>query len=208
LVYLLSRHTVFQKEHQQSFPIHYRQKHKPASVGLPLGVDAKIIDPQTQAKVKQGETGEVCIKGQQIIDHYEENRDPDSFRDGWFLTGDLGYFDKEGYLFLTGRKKEIIIRGGENINPREIEETLLTYPGIYEAAVVGQPDTILGEKVVAFLVADKKSNDELIANIKHFAKTKLSPQKVPADIYILDELPKGKTNKIDKNALKKIISSN
>ena len=181
------------------------KKHKAGSVGLPLGVEAKIIDTQTKEKVKQGEIGEVCVKGTQIIDHYEESRDPESFSDGWFLTGDLGYFDKEGYLFLTGRKKEIIIRGGENISPREIEETLLMYPGIFEAAVVGQPDTILGEKVVAFLVVDKKPDSEFIDDIKYFAKTKLSPQKVPAEIYIVEELPRGKTNKIDKNALKKVF---
>jgi len=180
------------------------QKHKPGSVGLPLDLTMEIVDAKTKKKVRQGDIGEVWVKGEQLIDHYEEGRGTDSFENGGFLTGDLGYFDEEGYLFLTGRKKEIIIRGGENIIPREIEEILLTYAGIVEAAVVGQPDNILGEKVVAFLVVEKLNEKDLVEKIKNFASNKLSPQKIPAEIYILDELPRGKTNKIDKNVLKKL----
>ncbi len=184
------------------------KKHKPGSVGFPLGIDAKIIASGTGEKVKQGEIGEICVKGKQVISHYEEGRGKNSFRDGWFITGDLGYVDEEGYLFLTSRKKDVIIRGSENIIPREIEEVILTYPGIVEVAVVGQPDAVLGEKVVAFLVTENEEETNLTDNILTFVTAKLSPQKIPADIYILDELPKKRLNKIDKNALKNLLPSN
>jgi acyl-CoA synthetase (AMP-forming)/AMP-acid ligase II len=180
------------------------KEHKPGSVGLPLNLHMEILDPKTYRKTKQGEIGEVWVKGDQIINHYEDGRDEEAFIDGGFMTGDLGYFDEEGYLFLTGRKKEVIIRGGENIIPREIEEILLTYPGVIEAAVVGQHDSILGEKVVAFLVTEEDTEESVNEKIKKFLSTKLSRQKVPAEIYILPELPKGKTNKIDKNVLKEL----
>lgn len=181
------------------------KRHKPGSVGLPL-LQVEIINTKTGEKVPTGEIGEICIKGDQVIDHYEENRGKDSFKNGWFVTGDLGYFDEDGYLFLTGRKKELIIRGGENIIPREIEEVLITYPEIVDVAVVGKPDSILGEKVVAFIVAKNKNKKDLIENIKKFTLNKLSPQKVPTEIYILDKLPRGGLNKTDKNALKKMAS--
>lgn len=174
--------------------------HKPGSVGLPLGVSMKIINSETGETVSQGKIGEVCVKGAQVIARYEEGRGKESFARGWFHTGDLGYFDEDGYLFLTGRKKELIIRGGENIFPREIEEMLLTYPDIFEAAVVGQPDDILGEKVVAFVVGSNKNTNR--EDVKEYVKTKLSRQKVPAEIYILDQLPRTRTGKIDKNILR------
>lgn len=183
------------------------KKNKPGSVGLPLGITGKIVDPETGKKIKQGEIGEIYIKGKSVIDHYEDGNGSDSFEGEWLKTGDLGYFDEDGYLFLTGRKKEIIIRGGENILPREIEEILYTYPGINEVAVVGQSDEILGEKVVAFVVTEKTKEKDLAEKIKIFAKAKLSPHKVPAEVYIVDKLPRGKTNKIDRNALKKMITS-
>jgi acyl-CoA synthetase (AMP-forming)/AMP-acid ligase II len=175
--------------------------HKPGSVGLPIGITVKLINTQTKKQVQSGEIGEIWVKGEQVISHYEDGKGADSFEDGWFKTGDLGYLDEDGYLFITGRKKEIIIRGGENIIPREIEELLITYPGIVEAAVVGHPEPILGEKVVAFIVTegiDKNETNKIVA----YMRAHVSPQKVPAEIYILDTLPRGKTNKIDKNALK------
>ncbi|HSX09150.1 MAG TPA: AMP-binding protein [Candidatus Saccharimonadales bacterium] len=182
------------------------RKHIPGSVGLALEVDAKIVNIKTGRREKTGKTGEIYIKGEQIIKHYEDGRDKDSFVNGWFRTGDLGYMDKAGYLFITGRKKDIIIRGGENIMPREIEEILLMYPEVIEATVLGKKDDILGEKVVAFLVSDKK-DDLFVKELKEFAASQLSPQKVPAELYLLDELPRGKTNKIDKNILREFYPS-
>lgn len=180
-------------------------KHKAGSVGLPLGIHMKLcrFDEGNQhlVDVPQGGTGEVCIQGPNVIETYEDNRNPESFVDGWFRTGDLGFVDDDGYLHLTGRIKDIIIRGGENIAPREIEEVLLTHPNIREATVVGKPDPIYGEVIAAFVVLKEASEKTTPDELKAYTAARLSPQKVPATITILDELPKGKTGKVDKGAL-------
>ncbi len=177
-------------------------KHKAGSVGLPLGVAIKICQAGTNRKLSTGETGEVCIKGENVIKNYEDNASSSSFDKGWFKTGDLGFIDEEGYLHLTGRAKDIIIRGGENISPREIEEVLLTYPGVREATVVGLPDPIYGEQVAAFVILQDTKDKQAVAKIKAYAGEKLIPQKVPAEIYLLDDLPRNKTGKVDKTALR------
>lgn len=184
--------------------------HKAGSVGFPLGVSMKICAYGPHGdhieELSQGTVGEICIKGPNVITRYEKGAGKSSFMDGWFRTGDLGHFDEDGYLFITGRIKEVIIRGGENIAPREIEELLLTYPGIRESAVVGQPDPIYGEKVIAFAVmdsVDKAMEKKIEEQIKTFARKKLSSLKIPERIYVLSELPKGKTGKIDKQSLKR-----
>lgn len=181
-------------------------KHKPGSVGKPIGVEIKIVANKKQ-KAKQGETGEVWVKGKNVIDHYEADKSPDSFSRGWFKTGDLGHFDQDGYLFLTGRSKDIIIRGGENIAPREIEEVLLTHPNVKEATVVGHPDPIYGEKVVAFVVLNKDRGEKSIAELLTYAKSKLTPQKVPTRLFSLENLPRNKNNKVDKHQLRLAVSS-
>jgi acyl-CoA synthetase (AMP-forming)/AMP-acid ligase II len=184
--------------------------HKAGSVGFPIGVQMRICTYGSDIKqiedVAPGSVGEICIKGPNVITQYEKGAGKSSFVDGWFRTGDLGHFDEDGYLFITGRIKEVIIRGGENIAPREIEEILLTYPGIKDAAVVGQPDSIYGEKVVGFVVmdlVDKEMEKEIEKKIKEFAREKLSTLKIPERVYVLSELPKGKTGKIDKQSLKR-----
>lgn len=182
--------------------------HKAGSVGLPLGVTMRIchFDEKTGKlqEVTNSKIGEICIKGPNVISHYEKGAGQKSFVDDWFRTGDLGYFDQDGYLTITGRMKEIIIRGGENISPREIEEVLLEFPSVEETAVVGQPDEIYGEQVVAFVVMQQKTTSKsLVEEIEKFARQKLSSIKVPSKIYILDALPRGKTGKIDKPSLRK-----
>jgi len=180
--------------------------HKPGSVGFPIGIKLRICrrDQGVLVDVQQGETGEVWIQGENVITHYENNAGSDAFLDGWFCTGDLGYFDQDNYLFLVGREKDVIIRGGENIAPREIEEVLLTYPGIQEVAVVGHPDQVYGERIVAYIVIDSKSKQVMTDQIKAHIAEKLSPQKIPADIYVLVALPRGNTGKIDKKQLRDI----
>lgn len=179
--------------------------HKPGSAGLPLLPlrIGELKDGKIRA-VPHGQIGEVFIQGDVVIKEYEEGRGSEAFVDGWFKTGDMGYLDEDGYLFLTGRKKEIIIRGGENIAPREIEEAILAYPSVEEVAVVGQPDEIYGENVVAFVVfqgsAEKDKKDP--NTIKEFLVSRLSPEKIPTQIHVLDSLPRGKTGKIDKPSLK------
>ncbi len=180
--------------------------HKAGSVGLPIGVKLRIckVGKSKLTDVTEGSVGEICIKGENVIASYDNNLSEDAFRDGWFRTGDLGYQDTDGYVFITGRIKDIIIRGGESIAPREIEELLLTYPGVLETAVVGQADPLYGEKVAGFVVMQEDTRDKagLEEKMKQFIQTKLSREKVPAAIHFLDSLPKGNTGKVDKQALK------
>src|SRR5579872_1913275 len=115
------------------------KKHKPGSVGRPIGATMRICNTNSTDALPAGTTGEVCIAGDNVISYYVGNVDTKSFTNGWFRTGDLGFMDADGYVYLTGRIKDIIIRGGENISPREIEDVLIGFPGIREVVVVGQP---------------------------------------------------------------------
>ncbi|EEF22371.1 AMP dependent CoA ligase, putative [Ricinus communis] len=124
------------------------------------------------------------------------------FKDGWFRTGDIGYIDADGYVYITGRLKDLIIRGGANIAPLEIENVLIKLNGVQSVAVVGVPDRLYGEVPIAYVVRERDSNissDDLAA----FAKTHLADFKVPKYFLFRDELPLGSTGKIDKKALKK-----
>lgn len=180
--------------------------HKPGSVGLPVGVMLRICQPDSDHMMPPGQTGEVCIQGNNVITTYQNGAGQDSFSNGWFRTGDLGYIDEDGYVFLAGRIKDIIVRGGENIMPREIEELLCTHPDVAEAVVVGHPDPILGEKVVAFIIAhphNGQNNQALAEYIQTYSRQKLSRPKVPETIYIVDELPKTHNGKVDKPALRR-----
>jgi long-chain acyl-CoA synthetase len=123
-----------------------------------------------------------------------------SLRDGWFHTGDMGHIDEDGYVFIDDRKKDMIIRGGENVYPREIEEVLYQHDGIEAVAVVGAPHERLGEEVAAAVVL--KQEDSISADeIRDFALDKLAKYKVPSRVWFLDELPKGPTGKILKREL-------
>ncbi len=124
-------------------------------------------------------------------------------RGGWLHTGDIGYLDEDGYLFVTDRVKDMIIRGGENIYPAQLEEILYRVPGIAEAAIVGTPDEIYGENIVAFVVAspgETLSEHEII----DFMKSETSSLKVPSKIYIIEALPKNPVGKILKRELRKL----
>ncbi|HJT56911.1 MAG TPA: long-chain fatty acid--CoA ligase, partial [Ktedonobacteraceae bacterium] len=120
----------------------------------------------------------------------------------WFRTGDLGYLDEDGYLFIRGRLREVINRGGENIAPREVEEVLLRHPAVREAAVVGRPDAIYGEQLVAYIAVKCAWTEELAQELHQFAAQRLSPQKVPVDIIVLDALPRNATGKLDRRLLR------
>lgn len=177
-------------------------KHKAGSVGLPLGVKVKVCDRESGKALSKNEVGEIWIKGPSVMKKYENNLSKGSFTNGWFKTGDLGFLDEDGYIHITGRIKDIIIRGGENISPREIEEVLLGFPGVREVTVVGIPDPIYGESVVAFVVLQGNKTKGLDKKMKIYASSKLAPQKVPEKINILDDLPRNKTGKVDKNSLR------
>src|SRR6266566_897572 len=179
-------------------------RHKPGSAGLPVGVSLRICRPRDDEDlhdVPRGETGEICISGPSVISAYYGNADKESFQNGWFRTGDLGYQDEEGYLFLTGRLREVIIRGGENIAPREVEEVLETYPAVREAAVIGRPDAVYGEQVVAYIVVNGPMTPELAKALHEYAARRLSAHKVPVDFIAVDALPKNALGKVEHRLL-------
>jgi acyl-CoA synthetase (AMP-forming)/AMP-acid ligase II len=181
---------------------------KPGSAGLPTGVSLRICFPRTSEgdrvlrDVEPGETGEICIAGPAVIQSYQNNEGQNAFQQGWFRTGDLGYLDEDGYLFIRGRMREVINRGGENIAPREVEEAIQIHPAVREAAVVGRPDPIYGEQPVAYLTIRGSWNAGLAAQIRAHLTRLLSPPKVPVDLIVLDELPRNATGKLDRRLLR------
>jgi acyl-CoA synthetase (AMP-forming)/AMP-acid ligase II len=182
-------------------------RRRPGSAGLPTGVDLRICrmcmdgDESELYDLAQGELGEICIAGPGVITSYQYNEGQSSFQDGWFRTGDLGYLDAEGYLFIKGRQREVINRGGENIAPREIEEVLQGYRAVREAAVVGRPDPIYGEQPVAYLTTRENWSAEKTAELLRYAARHLSSAKLPVDLIILSELPRNAANKLDRRLL-------
>ena len=181
--------------------------YKPGSAGRPVGVDLRICYPRTDESgellrdVAPGGTGEICIAGPSVIGSYQGNAGQEAFQDGWFRTGDLGYLDEDGYLFIRGRLREVINRGGENIAPREVEEALLSHAAVREAAVVGRPDAIYGEQVVAYVAVKGDWSVEMARELHQHAAQRLSPQKVPVDFTVLDALPRNPTGKIERRLL-------
>ncbi len=152
--------------------------------------------------VVPGEMGEICIAGPSVIGSYQDNAGQEAFQDGWFRTGDLGYLDGEGYLFIRGRLREVINRGGENIAPREVEEVLLWHAAVREAAVVGRPDPIYGEQVVAYVAVQGAWSEEMAQELRQYAARRLSPQKVPVDFMALDALPRNQMGKVERRLLR------
>jgi len=178
---------------------------KLGSVGLPTGFEISILDERGEM-LPSGATGEVALRGMSLTAGYENNPEANarSFIRGWFRTGDRGYLDDQGYLFLTGRIKEIINRGGEKISPREIDEVLLLHPAVDQAAAFAVPDKRLGEVVGAAIVLrpDAKTSE---AEIRSFAAQKMAYFKVPARIVFVDEIPKTSTGKVQRIGLAKAL---
>jgi acyl-CoA synthetase (AMP-forming)/AMP-acid ligase II/acyl carrier protein len=166
------------------------------SVGIPTGTEVEILG-STGEFLEPGEAGEVVIRGDSLMRGYENDpaANASAFLGSWLRTGDEGYFDEDGYLFLSGRIKEIINRGGEKISPREVDETLLDHPAVAEAVTFPVPDDRLGEEVGAAVVLQENSissSDE----ITDFAAQNLADFKVPRRLVIVDAIPKGPTGKI------------
>jgi acyl-CoA synthetase (AMP-forming)/AMP-acid ligase II len=177
---------------------------KPGTVGLPLpGQQVRVVD-QLGNSVPQGERGEVVIRGANVMRGYL-NRPEDTAKtivDGWLHTGDVGVFDEDGYLRIVDRIKDMIIRGGENIYPKEIETVLYSNDAVLEAAVVGRPDDVLGEVVVAY-VSVRPGATVTVEQLEALCAERLAKYKRPVAIEIVDELPKNPIGKIDKPALRK-----
>jgi long-chain acyl-CoA synthetase len=179
---------------------------KIGSIGLPTrGQDLLILDEQGRP-ASDGTPGEVCVRGPNVMQGYYNRPDADAetLKAGWLHTGDVGYRDEDGYFFLIDRKKDMIIRGGENIYPREIEDVLLEHDGVKEAAVIGRPDEVRGEEVHAVVAVT--AGTETSALEEH-CRARLAPFKVPSSWEVLDELPKTSTGKIDKKPLRARMKS-
>ncbi len=180
--------------------------HKPGSVGLPYGNEIIIVDEPGNECPPQV-VGELIIRGSNLLDFYYKNPDAtgSSIRQGWFYTGDLGRKDEEGYIFITGRSKELIIRGGENIAPREIDDVLYKHEAILEAAAVGVDDENYGQEVVACVVLrDGYACGE--EELKAFCEAGVGRYKSPKIIYFFDDLPKGPSGKILRLKLPELIA--
>ncbi len=176
---------------------------KPGTVGAPAGPEVRVLD-ESWAPLPAGAIGEVAIKGPNVTPGYEANpkANAESFRDGWFRTGDQGVFDDDGFLTITGRLKEIINRGGEKISPREVDEVLLDHPAVGQAVCFALPHDKLGEEVaVAIVLRDGQAADE--AALRDFAAARLAAFKVPRRWVFLDEIPKGATGKLQRIGLAK-----
>jgi long-chain acyl-CoA synthetase len=182
-------------------------KRKIGSIGLPLSnQEMKIFDDRDR-ELSPGAVGEIVIRGENVMTGYYKNPQAtaETLRGGWLHTGDLGYRDEEGYFFIVGRKKEMIIRGGENIYPKEIEEVLYRHPQVSEAAVVGLPDPVWGEEVAAFIVSkpgpkpdDRPDGEEIMA----FCRERLAGFKCPRKVVFVPAFPKTATGKIQKGILR------
>jgi acyl-CoA synthetase (AMP-forming)/AMP-acid ligase II len=171
---------------------------KPLSVGVPFGNEIRVLQ-KDGSPAPPGITGEVTVRGPNIAGAYYRNAEAsaESFRGGWFFTGDLGFFDEEGYLFLQGRSKELINRAGEMISPREIDEVLYQIPGVELAAAVGVPHKLYGEEVVAFVKT--REGESLAENtILSFLAERLIAFKTPKRIFYTDDFPKGPSGKIQR----------
>jgi long-chain acyl-CoA synthetase len=175
---------------------------RPGSVGMPIGNEMRIFDEHDQ-EVGPGQIGEIVLRGPNIMKGYYHNdaANTEAFKSGWLHTGDLGYRDTDGYFYVVDRKGDMIIRAGENIYPREIDEVLYQHPGIRDAATLGIPDKLYGEEVKSFVVlreGETATEDEL----KAFCKERLAAFKCPKSIEILADIPKGPTGKLLKKELR------
>ena len=164
----------------------------------------KVVDDGDN-EVGEGELGEIVMRGENILKGYFKNPEATAraFRGGWFHTGDIGYRDKDGFFFIVDRKSDMIIRGGENIYPREIDEVLYQHPAVATAATIGVPDHLYGEEVAAFIVLKagmKVSEEDLIAH----CQKELADYKCPKSIRIVSDIPKGPTGKLLKRELARI----
>jgi long-chain acyl-CoA synthetase len=176
---------------------HPHAPRKPGSIGTPVeGVDIRLVG-QDRQEVASGEVGEIEIRGHNVMKGYwgKPEATAAAIQDGWLATGDMARADEDGYLYIVDRKKDLIIRGGYNVYPREVEEVLYEHPAVAEAAVVGIPHDALGEEIGAAVVL-KAGADVSPAELSAYVKSRLAAYKYPRRVWLLDSLPKGPTGKI------------
>lgn len=175
------------------------------SVGIPIvGTDAKIVDVETGTQeVPQGQAGELLIKGPQVMSGYWRHPEETAevLKDGWLRTGDIANTDEDGYFYIVDRKKDLILTAGYNVYPREVEEVLYQHPKVLEAAVIGLPDKVRGEKVTAYVVL-KPGETATAQEIRAFCRERLAHYKEPRAVYFRDELPKSMAGKVLRRVLR------
>ena len=181
-------------------------RRRPGSCGVPIGNEMRVVDEEDR-DVPCGELGEIVLRGENILKGYYKNdvANETAFRNGWFHTGDIGYRDAEGFYYIVDRKSDMIIRGGENIYPREIDEVLYQHPNVAAAAVIGVPDDLYGEEVAAVVVLKpgaSASEEEVI----DYCKARLADFKCPKTVRFVDDIPKGPTGKLLKRELAKMFA--
>jgi|TARA_B100001964_G_C14243638_1_gene606320 malonyl-CoA/methylmalonyl-CoA synthetase len=188
-------------ETNMNFSNPYNGKRKPGTVGPVLPCAKVKITDKDFNEVPQGKEGSILIKGNNVFKGYwnAPEKTKESFHDGWFITGDLGKIDEDNYITFLGRSKDLIISGGLNIYPAEVEELINTHPAVSESAVIGVPDKCFGEAVKAFVVLkDSITGEEITA----YCKQKLSSYKKPKYVEFIDELPRNSMGKVQKNVLR------
>lgn len=184
-------------------------KHKAGSVGLPIANVEMSVQDDNGKILGANETGEICVRGGNVMMGYwnQPEETKKVFRNGWLLTGDVGYRDADGYYFITDRKKDMLIVNGINVYPREIEEVIYHFPGVKEAAVIGVPDERRGEQPLAF-VAPAEGQTLEAKQILQFVREHLADFKAPKDVIFMPVLPKNATGKILKTELRKLATEN
>ena len=181
---------------------------RPGSCGKPIdGIDVAILD-SGGVPVPAGETGEICARSPGIMKGYfgMPEATEETLAGGWLHTGDMGHLDADGYLFVTDRKKDLIIRGGFNIYPRDVEEVLYQHPAVVEAAVVGRPDPVMGEEEVVAFVVIQPGPEVTEAELLAFCVERLAKYKTPREVRFVGSLPKSPIGKILKKDLRAILS--
>ncbi len=181
---------------------HPDKERKPGSIGTPIeGVEMKVVD-EDDNEVAPGEVGEIVIRGHNVMKGYWHRPEAteEAMRGGWFHTGDMARVDADGYFFIVDRKKDLIIRGGFNVYPRELEEVLYEHPAVREAAVIGIPHPEYGEEVAA-AVALKDGASATPEELRAFVKERVAAFKYPRHVWLVDDLPKGPTGKILKREI-------
>ena len=183
------------------------ERRRPGSCGMPIGNEMKVVDDEDR-DVPDGELGEIVLRGENVLKGYYRNDEATgrAFRGGWFHTGDIGYRDADGFYYIVDRKSDMIIRGGENIYPREIDEVLYRHPAIAAAATIGVPDKLYGEEVAAFVVLKdgvRITDEEVI----EYCRQHLADYKCPKSVRIVKDIPKGPTGKLLKRELARLFAA-
>src|SRR5258707_3665850 len=183
------------------------ERRRPGSCGLPIGNEMKRFDVQDN-EVPDGELGEIVLRGENILKGYFKSPEATetAFRNGWFHTGDVGYRDQDGFFYIVDRKSDMIIRGGENIYPREIDEVLYQHPAVAAAATIGVPDDLYGEEVAAFIVL-KDGMKVSAAELINYCTERVANYKCPKSIRTVAAIPKGPTGKLLKRELARIYAN-